>query len=95
MIPIGNLDLDIGAALSAEPLLGLSAKLFNDLNAVHLASKLSENSRLVAKTGADLEDRVIGSDVKQVRHQRRDIRRLVVTPRYASFDAQTVAMSLD
>jgi hypothetical protein len=50
---------------------------------------------LVAKTGADLEDRIIGADVKQVRHQRHDIRRLVVTPRYASFDAQTVAMSLD
>jgi hypothetical protein len=30
VIPIGNLELDIGAALSAEPLLRLSPKLFND-----------------------------------------------------------------
>jgi hypothetical protein len=44
-------------------LLRLSPKLFDDLNAVHLAGKLSENGRLVTKTGADLEDHVIGTDV--------------------------------
>ena len=45
MIAIGDLELHSGAALSTKPLLRLSPKLFNDLNAVHLASKLSENIR--------------------------------------------------
>jgi hypothetical protein len=41
VIAIGDLELHIGAALSAKPLLRLSP----NLNAVHLASKLSENIR--------------------------------------------------
>jgi hypothetical protein len=74
VIAVGNFELDVSAALPVEPSLRLSPKLFDDLNAVHLSSKLSEDGRLVAKAGADLEDRVFGTDIKQVRHQRHDKR---------------------
>ena len=56
VIAIGNLELNVGAALSAESLLRLLPKLFDDLDAVHFASQLRENCGLITKTGADLKD---------------------------------------
>ena len=64
MIAIRNLELDIGAALPTESFLRLLPKFFDDLDALHLPSQLRENCRLIAETGADLEDSVIGPDIK-------------------------------
>src|SRR6266540_2775463 len=68
MIAIRNLELDVGAALSAESLLGLLPELLDDLDAVHLPRQLGEDCGLIAETGADLEDRVISADIKEIRH---------------------------
>ena len=64
VIAIGNLELNVGATLSAESLLRLLPKLFDDLDAVHFASQLRENCRLITKTGADLKDIVVCTEIK-------------------------------
>jgi hypothetical protein len=43
MIAICNLELDVGAALSVESLLGLLPELLDDLDAVHLPRQLGED----------------------------------------------------
>jgi hypothetical protein len=45
-------------------LLRLLPQLFDDLDAVHLASQLCEDCGLIAKTGADLENSVCAADIK-------------------------------
>jgi hypothetical protein len=59
MVAIGNLELDVGAALPLEPLLCLSSEFFDDFDAVHFPGQLREDCTLIAETGADLEDGVI------------------------------------
>src|SRR5262249_34373917 len=60
VIAVGDLELDIGAALLAQALLRLSGELFDDFDAVHFARQLREDCGLVAQPGADLEHRVLG-----------------------------------
>ena len=74
VIAVGDLELDIGAALLAESLLCLAGKLFDDLDAVHHARQLREDCGLVAEAGADLQHSVLGADIEQIRHQRDDKR---------------------
>src|SRR6266436_6075760 len=69
MIAIGNPQLHVGAALLTESSLRLAPKLFNYLDAVHFVSQLRQDCGLIAEAGADLEDSVVGADIKQIRHQ--------------------------
>jgi hypothetical protein len=64
MIAIGNLELNVGAALPIESLLRLSPEFFDDFDAVHFPSQLREDCGLIAETGADLEDSIISPDIK-------------------------------
>ena len=64
MIAIRNLKLYVGAALPTESLLRLLPKLLDNLDAVHLPGQLCEDCSLIAETSADLEDSVIGADIK-------------------------------
>jgi hypothetical protein len=59
VIAIGNLEFDIAAAL---------AKLFDDFHGVYRAGQLREDGGLIAKTGADFENAVVGLDVEQIGH---------------------------
>jgi len=65
MIAIRNLELDVGAPLPTESLLRLLPELFDKLDAVHLPGQLREDCSLIAETSADLEDSVIGADIKR------------------------------
>src|SRR6267142_1858813 len=69
MIAIGNLEFDIAAALLSESLFRRLTKLFDYFNGVYLAGQLREDSGLIAKTGADFENAVVGLDVEQIGHQ--------------------------
>jgi hypothetical protein len=64
VIAIRNLELNVGASLPTESSLRLLPELFNKLDAVNLPGQLREDCSLVAETGADLEDRVVGADIK-------------------------------
>ena len=66
MIAIGNLEFDIAAALLSESLFGVLAKLFDDFNGVYLAGQLREDRGLIANTGTDFENAVVGLDVQQI-----------------------------
>ncbi len=68
MIAIGNLEFDIAAALLSESLFRGLAKLFDYFNGVHPAGQLREDSGLIAKTGTDFENAVVGLDVEQIGH---------------------------
>src|SRR5262245_53579912 len=70
MIAVAYPELDIGAALPLQSLLRLPRELFDDLDAVHLASQLREHGGVITQPRADLEDGVAGADVEQVGHQR-------------------------
>src|SRR5215469_7243444 len=69
MITIGNLEFDIAAALLSKTFFGLLAKLFDDFNRVYLAGEPREHGGLIAKTGTDFENAVVGPDVEQIGHQ--------------------------
>src|SRR5262249_39429488 len=69
MIAIGNLEFDVAAALLSESLFRRLTKFFNDFNGVYFAGQLREDSGLIAKTGADFENAVVGLDVEQIGHQ--------------------------
>ena len=68
MIAIGNLEFDIAAALLSESLFRRLAKLFDDFNGVYLAGQLREDGGLIAKTGTNFENAVVGPDVEQIGH---------------------------
>src|SRR5712664_2616697 len=68
VIAIRKLEFDIAAALLPEPLFRLLAKLFDDFNGVYLAGQLREDGGLIAKTGTDFENAVVGLDVEQIGH---------------------------
>src|SRR6266436_4659074 len=57
------------AALLSESLFRGLAKLFDYFNGVHPAGQLREDSGLIAKTGTDFENAVVGLDVEQIGHQ--------------------------
>ena len=59
MTAIGDLELDIGAALLSESLFCRLAELLDDFDGVNLPGQLREDGGLIAKTGADLENAVI------------------------------------
>ena len=50
------------------------AKLFDDFNGVYLACEPREHGRLIAKSGTDFENAVVGLDVEQIGHQGDDKR---------------------
>jgi hypothetical protein len=52
MIAVGNLELNVGAALPIESLLRLPPELFDDFDAVHFPSQLREDCGLITETGA-------------------------------------------
>ena len=74
VVAVGDLELDVGAALLAQSLLCLAGELFDDFDAVHLARQLRQDRGLVAQSGADLEHGLLGADIQQIRHQRDDER---------------------
>ena len=56
------------AAPLSESLFRRLAKLFNYFNGVYPAGQLREDSGLIAKTGTDFENAVVGLDVEQIGH---------------------------
>src|SRR5262249_25019121 len=55
VIAVGDLELDVGAALLTQSLLCLLGELFDDFDAVNFACQLREDRGLVAQSSADLE----------------------------------------
>src|SRR3974390_123879 len=72
VIAIGDSQLNVRAALLTKPTLCLSPKLFDDLDAVHLASELCQDCGMVAQSSSDLEHGIVGADIEQIRHQADD-----------------------
>src|SRR5664280_3258540 len=52
----------------------LFAQLFNNFYGIHTISKLGENSRLIPRTGADFQNPIRFFQLKQISHDRDDIR---------------------
>jgi hypothetical protein len=55
-------------ALLSESLFRRLAKLFDCFNGVYPAGQLREDSGLIAKTGTEFENAVVGLDVEQIGH---------------------------
>jgi hypothetical protein len=66
---VADTQLDAVVTLARKALAGLDRHLFDDLDAVDLARELGQHRSLVAKAGADLENRAVLAHVEQVGHQ--------------------------
>src|SRR6266478_99044 len=69
VVPVTYLELDVGVILTVQPLPSLLGELCDQFDAVHLACQLCQDRRLITEAGADFEDRIVGLNIEQVRHQ--------------------------
>jgi len=74
VIAVADAHLDVAVTKPRKPFPGKPPQRFDDLDGERLGGKLTEDRRLIAGPGADLQHLRPGCQTQQVRHQRDDVR---------------------